>query len=152
MLLVGAASLLAGCSTPSTGADDYRTGAARVEQLVTDAATSAATGARVDRPLAGPVTCRRHVLGYAVAKAGTRQAESPLSIDLPGDAPVGPMLERVAAQWRANGYTVDESRLRNTRFPQVKARVPDGYEVVATGLVAQHQLELYAVSRCLRNG
>src|SRR5262245_4992554 len=152
MSCVGFAVLLAACSTPATGSDDYRSGAQRVEQLVTDAATSAATGARIDRALSGPVTCRRHFLGYAVAKAGSKRAESPLSIDLPENAPVRPMLERITEQWRANGFDVDESAIDDKRFPQVRARVPGGYEVAATRLLAQDQLELYAVSRCLRDG
>jgi hypothetical protein len=149
LVLLGASPLLAACSTPSTGSDDYATGSQRVVQLVADAAQSAATGARVGQPLSGPVTCRRRFLGYAVGRAGTRKAESPLSIDLAEDAPVGPMLERIASQWRADGYDVDDSAIDDERFPKVRARVPGGYEVVATGLLAQHQLELYAVSGCL---
>jgi hypothetical protein len=142
--------LLAACTTPATGDDDYTVGSRVVAQLVHDAATSAATGASIDRPTHGPVTCRRRVLGFAAGDAGSRKVESAESIDLPDDAPVRPMLERIANNWRSEGYDVDDAAIDDERFPKVSARVRNGYEVVATRLLAQHQLELYAVSRCLR--
>jgi hypothetical protein len=142
--------LLGACASPATGEDDYELGSRVVATLVQEAANSSGTGAPSDEPHTGPVTCRHRVLGFRAGSAGTRKVESALTVDLPEGAPVRQMLAAIAAHWRDKGYDVDDSVITDDRFPKVSARVRDGYEVVATRLLAQNQLLLYAVSPCLR--
>lgn len=150
LLLCGALPLLGACSSPATGHDSYSTGAKRVVELAYEAANAAATGASIDQPATGAVTCRRHVLGYAVGATGTHRVESAISLQLTESPDPKVVLDRVREAWQSHGYDITSSSTGDPRFPKVAARAPGGYSVVTTVLPATKQVEVYTVSPCLR--
>lgn len=159
-MALGAA--LTGCSTPRTAPGTQADGRARVLALIDEmrAAVPDASVKSTTPHSSGPVPCKRKVLGYAAGSTGAQRIEAPAIVALRGDPAQwlltrqGPRLARAAlapidARWRAAGYPVDRSGLRDSRFPKIVARV-DGYEAVATGWADTPQLTLYAVSPCLK--
>jgi hypothetical protein len=100
----------------------------------------------------GTQTCRRTVAGYVVSKTGANRAEVPLIVRTPANS-ARAMLTVIEAAWTNAGYELDRSRINETGFPQLRAHAPEGYDVVATAFVPPRQpaqIDLYAVSQCLR--
>jgi hypothetical protein len=146
--------VLAGCSTPASGDDTLTAGEARVKELVTDAAATLPASVEPQTPFAtGTVACRRKLLGYATGTTGRRRAEAPILVPVPAGITPRSLLDPIAAQWDAEGYTIDRDGLSDERYPKIRATTPDGYEIVATAIMyGPRRLDLYAVSRCLRDG
>lgn len=120
-------------------------------QLVLDAAHALPPTSRYEPPTeVGTIRCRKTIAGYAVGATGAHRAEVPLLVYTPDGESTTALLARIEAAWRAAGYRLDRSRLDESRFPQLRAHAPAGYDVVATALPASAQIDLYAVSPCLR--
>jgi hypothetical protein len=147
------AGLLAGCSSPSTGAGDLAGGRKRIVDLVDEATAALPPGlaVSVESPTeTGEVTCRKKLLGYAVGSAGTHRVEVPLLVDTPAGSNPRDALTGIEQRWRELGYDVDRSGLSSERYPKIRARV-DGYEIVATADLQTPRLTFYAVSPCLES-
>jgi hypothetical protein len=141
-----------GCSTPKTASGTLDEGKERVTQLVVDAARKLPAAEPFVRPTkVGTQPCRRTVLGFVTGRTGAHRAEVPLIVKIePGTG--RQLLDVLADGWVAAGYDLDRSRIDETGFPQLRARTPEGDEVVATALTRskeQSQIDLYAVSQCL---
>lgn len=150
--VVALACTLAACSTPRTGRDDLATGRARVESLLREALGVLPDEADYVVPEEpGEQTCRRTILGFAVGSTGARRAEIPVIVEVPRGADTRAFLDDAARLWRAQGYDVDHPRTADGRYPKVRARVDDGYQVVMTAFTDRPQVTIYAVSPCLRD-
>ena len=150
-LVVGVVVTGAGCSTPRTASGSLGQGKERVVQLVLDAAHALPPTSRYEPPTrVGTQTCRKTIVGFAVGSTGAHRVEVPLLVAIPEGEAMTALLARIEAAWRAAGYRLDRSRLDESRFPQLRAHAPAGYQVVATALPASAQIDLYAVSPCLR--
>ncbi len=144
--------LCAGCSTPRTASGTLSAGRRRVEQLVADALHALPSSVQYDppRPVSGTQPCRKSVAGYVIGTTGAHRAEAPAIVKTPAGRSAPSFLPLIEHAWRAAGYRIDTSRLGEKRFPQVKADTPDGYHLVATAFGLAPQIDLYAVSQCLR--
>jgi hypothetical protein len=150
-LVLGVVVMGAGCSTPKTAPGSLAQGKERVAQLVLDAAHALPRTSNYQPPTEfGTQPCRRTIIGYAVGSTGAHRAELPLFVYTPEGQSTTALLARIEAAWRAAGYRLDRSRFHDTRLPQLRAHAPAGYDVVATALTSAHQINLYAVSPCLR--
>jgi hypothetical protein len=141
-----------GCSTPKTASGSLDEGKERVTQLVLDAARELPAAEPFAPPRkVGTQPCRKTVFGYVIGRTGAHRAEIPLIVKVqPGTG--RQLLDVLAGAWANAGYELDRSRIDETGFPQLRARTPDGDEVVATALTRsseQSQIDLYAVSQCL---
>jgi hypothetical protein len=153
-LALFALGTLTACSTPASGTDTTAAGQARLASLLGDVIETLPASADATTPDAhGAVTCRKKFLGYAVGTTGKNKVEVPVIVRLePGTDPV-PMLDPIEQRWRDQGYTIDLRDRDDKRYPKVRARTPDGYELIATAITDQpKRLDLYGVSRCLRDG
>lgn len=152
-LLVVVAATSSGCSTPRTASGTLHEGKQRVVELVLEAAHALPATVTFDPPTkVGTQTCRKTIAGYVTGKTGAHRAEVPLIVRMPKESPRA-MLGVIEAAWKKAGYTLDRSRINETGFPQLRAHAPAGYDVVATAFTrpnAAHQIDLYAVSQCLR--
>jgi hypothetical protein len=150
-LVLGVAVMGAGCSTPKTAPGSLAQGKERVAQLVLDAAHALPATSQYTPPTeVGTQTCRKTIVGYAFGTTGAHRVELPLLVSTAKGQSATSLLARIEAAWRAAGYRLDRSRLHDGRFPQLRAHAPGGYDVVATALPAASQIDLYAVSPCLR--
>jgi len=150
-LVLGVVAVGAGCSTPKTATGSLTQGKERVVQLVVEAVRARATTSEYDRPtVVGTQTCRRTIVGYAVGSTGAHRAEVPMIVSTPVGMSTTTLLARIGTMWRAAGYRIDRSHFHDSRFPQLRAHAPAGYDVVATAFTAAPQIDLYAVSPCLR--
>jgi hypothetical protein len=141
----------AGCSTPKMAPGSLAQGKERVVQLVLEAVHALPRTAEYQPPTeVGTQPCRKTILGYAVGSTGAHRAEVPLLVSTPAAQSTTALLARIDAAWRAAGYRLDRSRFHESRFPQLRAHAPAGYDVVATALPTASQIDLYAVSPCLR--
>jgi hypothetical protein len=142
-----------GCSTPRTASGTLDQGKQHVVQLVLEAAHALPATVQFDPPTeVGTQPCRKSIAGYVVGKTGAHRAEVPLIIRTPASS-ARAMLGVIENAWTKAGYTLDRSRINETGFPQLRAHAPDGYDVVATAFVPPRsppQIDLYAVSQCLR--
>ena len=122
-------------------------------QLVLEAAHALPATVQFDPPTeVGTQTCRKTIAGYVIGKTGSHRAEVPLIVRTPSNS-ARAMLGVIERAWSKAGYTLDRSRINETGFPQVRAHAPQGYDVVATAFVPPRlpaQIDLYAVSQCLR--
>jgi len=161
VVLVLASTALAGaCSTPRTASGSLEQGKQRVTQLLLDAAHTLPATAKFRPPTeVGAEPCRRTLAGYVVGETGAHRAQIALVVNLPGTALASTYLPELESAWKSSGYRLDTSRIHEGRFPQVRATTPDGYDVVATAFVpstappintVNPQIDLYAVSQCLR--
>lgn len=140
----------AGCSTPETASGTIADAEERVLDLVTGTAAALPLDQEVERPArTGLVRCRRTVLGYAVGSTGAHRVEVPMLIALPDGTEAPALLGDVERAWTEQGFEIDDSDAVDDRFPKLRATV-DGYEVVATAMAERAQLNLYAVSPCVR--
>jgi hypothetical protein len=144
-----------GCSTPPTAAGTLEQGKVRVTQLVVDAAHALPPTVRFAPPTeVGTQPCRKTVAGFVIGKTGAHRAEVPLIVHAPADESPAAALDRIGAAWTAAGYQLDRSRIHESRFPQLRAHAPAGYDVVATSFTTTDpsatQIDLYSVSQCLR--
>ena len=104
----------------------------------------------------GTQPCRKTVAGYVVGTTGAHRAEVPLIVRTPASRSAPSLLPVIEAAWARAGYRIDRSRIHESRFPQVRATDPQGYDVVATAFAsttnvpAPSQIDLYSVSQCLR--
>jgi len=142
---------LGGCSNPATGTDSLAAGRDKVVALVDDAIrTLPPTAHAATVPTTGTTSCRRKLLGFAAGTTGRHQVEAPVLVQTDAGTSPRPLLDPIAAAWRAKGYKIDESGLSDARYPKIAADVPGGYRAVATAIMTQPQrLDLYAVSPCL---
>jgi len=151
--LLGAAALLgaSGCSQPARGTDSLATGRARVLALVTDTLSVLPAGVHPSEPATGETPCKRTFLGYAIGNTGRHRVEAPILVAVDPKVDPRSALAPIEARWRALGFTIDRSDLSDARYPKIRARTPDGYDIVATALLKPtRQLNLYAASKCLR--
>jgi hypothetical protein len=65
-------------------------------------------------------------------------------------APAVPVVPRIEKYWRSRGYKIDRSGLSDRQFPKVRAHVDTGDLIVATGYVGLPEVNLYAVSPCVK--
>jgi hypothetical protein len=150
-LVLGVVVTGAGCSTPKTAPGSLAQGKERVARLVLDAAHALPASSQYQPPTeVGTQPCRKTIVGYAFGTTGADRAEVPLLVSIPASQSTTALLARIGAVWRAAGYRLDRSRLQESRFPQLRAHAPEGYDVVATALPTASQIDLYAVSPCLR--
>jgi hypothetical protein len=103
----------------------------------------------------GTEPCRKTIAGYVIGKTGAHRAQTGTIVYPKPNVIASTLLPKIEAAWTKAGYTVDRSRIHETRFPQVSATTPDGYDVSATAFVpppagVTPQIDLYAVSQCLR--
>src|SRR5436190_4062489 len=152
-LLLGVVATVAGCSTPHTGGGTLDEGRQRVTGLVLEAAHALPATVTFAPPTeVGEQPCRKTVAGYVIGKTGAHRAEVPLIVKVPAGS--GPrLLDVIASAWSKSGYQLNRSRLGESGFPQLSADTPDGYHLAATALTrsTEHsQIDLYAVSQCLR--
>jgi hypothetical protein len=155
--VLGAIVIAAGCSSPGTASGTLEAGKQRVTELVLDAAHALpATTTFTPPTLVGTQTCRKSFAGYAAGSTGAHRAEVPLIVYPP--TPAAPLLADIEVAWKKAGYRLDRSRIHEDRFPQLSATTPDGFKVVATAFAQPReraptirpQIDLYAVSQCLR--
>ena len=155
-LVVGVMAACAGCSTPRTAAGSLDQGKQRVTQLVLEVAHALPPTVQFRPPTeVGTQSCRKTLAGYDVGSTGAHRAQVPLIVYPPKNVLAASWLPRIEAVWAKAGYRLDRSRIHETRFPQVRAVTPDGYDVVATAFApppqgVTPQIDLYAVSQCLR--
>jgi hypothetical protein len=107
---------------------------------------------------ADELPCKKTLLGFTVGNTGTRRAEVPIEIavDTAANATGGTtdgasLLPTIERYWRAQGYTIDRSGMSDRQFPKLRASVGADELLVATGYVGLPQLNLYAVSACVRS-
>jgi len=152
-VLLGVVAVVSGCSTPHTAPGTLDEGRQRVTALVLEAAHALPATVTLTPPTkVGDVPCRKKVAGYVIGETGAHRAEVPLVVKVPPGTGRH-QLDVIGAAWSKAGYALNRSRLDESGFPQLSADTPDGYHVVATALTrspAQSQLDLYAVSQCLR--
>ena len=148
-----------GCSTPRTASGTLAEGEQRVTQLVLDAAHALPATSTFTPPTeVGAQPCRRSLAGFGAGTTGAHRAQVPLIVYTPPAGLAEPLLADIEAAWTTSGYRLDSSRIHEDRFPQVSATTPDGYTVVATAFgqppppaaKVKPQIDLYAVSQCLR--
>jgi len=153
LILLLAVAAGTACSTPRTASGTLGQGKQRVVQLVLEAAHALPSTVQFDPPTeVGTQTCRKTIAGYVIGKTGSHRAEVPLIVHTPPNS-ARAMLGVIERAWSKAGYTLDRSRINETGFPQVRAHAPQGYDVVATAFVPPRlpaQIDLYAVSQCLR--
>lgn len=142
----------AGCAgTPRIADGTLADAKARVVELVNT--TAAAIGPRApDMPArsADELPCKKQLFGYAVGDTGAHRAEVPVPMLLTGNGDGASLLPRIEHYWRARGYTIDRSGLSDHHFPKVRAHIATGDLLVATGYVGAPEINLYAVSPCVR--
>ena len=150
---------LTACSTPRTAAGTLADGKQRVTQLVLDAAHALPPTSTFTPPTeVGAQPCRKSLAGFGAGTTGAHRAQVPLIVYTPPAGLAEPLLSDIEAAWKRSGYRLDRSRIHEDRFPQVSATTPDGYTVVATAFgqppppaaKVKPQIDLYAVSQCLR--
>jgi hypothetical protein len=148
-----------GCSSPRTASGTLEEGKQRVTELVLDAAHALPADTKFTPPtLVGAQVCRKSLAGFGAGTTGAHRAQVPLIVYPAADTPAEPLLADIEAAWKRSGYRIDRSRLHEDRFPQVRATTSDGFQVVATAFgqppkpapVIKPQIDLYAVSQCLR--
>jgi hypothetical protein len=149
----------AGCSSPRTASGTLDAGKQRVTELVLDAAHALPAATKFTPPtVVGTQVCRKSLAGFGAGATGAHRAEIPLLVYPPADTPAEPLLADIEAAWKKSGYRLDRSRIHEDRLPQVSATTPDGFRVVATAFAQlpkpaptiTPQIDLYAVSQCLR--
>lgn len=153
LALLGATAVLcaSGCSQPASGTDTLATGRARVLALVSDPLRVLPAGVHPSAPATGETPCKRTFLGYALGNTGRHRVEAPILVTVDPNVDPRSALAPIEARWRAQGFTIDRSGLSDARYPKIRARTPDGYDIVATALLKPtRQLNLYAASKCLR--
>ena len=94
--------------------------------------------------------CKKRFLGYVVGDTGAHRAELPVVVPLTGAGDGASLLPRIEKYWRSLGYTIDRSGLSDRQFPKVRAHVDTGDLIVATGYVGLPEVNLYAVSPCVK--
>jgi hypothetical protein len=149
--------LTAACGrSPRVGTGTVAQAKTRVIALVN--ATGAAVRSRVTfEPVrsADELPCKKTLFGYSVGSTHTRRAEVPTEVAVkprrngPGDG--ASLLPTIEQYWRNQGYAIDRSGMSDRRFPKLRARVGTDELLVATGYVGLPQLNLYAVSACVRS-
>jgi hypothetical protein len=147
-----------GCSTPHTASGSLDEAKQRVTELVLEAADALPANSTFDPPtLTGAQVCRRSFAGFGAGTTGAHRAQVPLIVYPPADQPATPLLADIEAVWKKAGYEINRSRLDDTRFPQVSATTPDGFDIFATAFgqppkkpPIKPQIDLYAVSQCRR--
>jgi hypothetical protein len=144
--------LLAGCTTPATGAGTLATAKVRIVALVNQ------TAGQIGRPVeakpvtaAGTLPCRKHFLGYTVSRLSTHRAEVTDPIAFTGTQDGASLLGRVEAYWKSRGWSIDRSGMTDRHYPKLRAHLTNGDLLVATGYVKLHQINLYGVSECVRS-
>ena len=152
-VLLGVVAAVAGCSTPHTAGGTLDEGRQRVTALVLEAAHALPATVTFTPPTkVGEQPCRKTVAGFVIGKTGAHRAEVPLFVKVPAGTGRS-LLDVLGRAWSKSGYQLNDSRLGETGFPQLSADTPDGYHLAATALTRsseQSQIDLYAVSQCLR--
>lgn len=142
----------AGCAgTPRIAKGTLADAKTRVTALV--AATADAIGPRAPNVSVGApdlLPCKKRFLGYVVGDTGAHRAELPVVVPLTGEGDGASLLPRIERYWRSRGYTIDRSGMSDRVFPKVRARVGTGDLLVATGYAGLPEVNLYAVSPCVR--
>jgi hypothetical protein len=138
-----------GCTTaPKIGSGTLAQAKDRVLAQVD--ATTAIVGSSTGRPGTTPdtVACGERLLGYTIRHLAEQRAEVRRSFAT--STPDGAsLLPRVEQRWTALGYTIDRRGLSDHRYPKIRTHIgPD--LVVVTGYVGVPQVNVYAVSPCLR--
>jgi hypothetical protein len=151
-LIIAAVVLGAGCAgTPRIADGTLADAKTRVTALVTR--TGAAIGPRAPTvPVVppDPLPCKKRFLGYVVGDTGAHRAELPVVVPLTGEGDGASLLPRIEKYWRSRGYKIDRSGLSDRQFPKVRAHVDTGDLIVATGYVGLPEVNLYAVSPCVK--
>jgi hypothetical protein len=153
LLIVIAVTLGSGCTgTPRIATGTLAAEKARVVALVT--ATGRVLGPRApDVPVqtADELSCKKRLLGYSVGDTGAHHAEVTALVSLTGPGDGASLLAGIERYWRDRKYSIDRSGMSDQRFPKVRATVGTGELLVATGYVGFPQVNLYAVSPCVRS-
>jgi hypothetical protein len=152
LTLVAAVAMLSGCAgTPRIANGTLADAKTRVVALVK--ATSVAIGPRAPELTVPPpdeLPCKKRFLGYAVGDTGAQQAEVPVVVTLEGAGDGASLLPHIEQYWKSRGYTIDRRGLSDHHFPKVRAHLSNGDLLVATGYVGFPEVNLYAVSPCVR--
>lgn len=150
--IVIAVALGTGCAgTPRIAKGTLAAAKTRVTMLVTDAADAIGPrGSSVSVGSPDLLPCKKRFLGYVVGDTGAHRAELPVVVPLTGEGDGASLLPRIERYWRSRGYTIDRSGLSDRAFPKVRAHVGTGDLLVATGYVGLPEVNLYAVSPCVR--
>lgn len=152
MLIVTALLLGSACAgTPKIADGNLTDAKTRVIALVK--ATGRAIGpSAADVPVRGAdeLPCKKRLLGYVVGDTGAHRAEVPVVVQLTGTGDGASLLPRIERYWRSRGFTIDRSGMSDNHFPKLRAYVSTGELLVATGYVGLPEVNLYAVSACVR--
>jgi hypothetical protein len=149
--LVLLAGVLAGCSTPVTGPGTLAEAKHRVVDLVNQTARQIGSPVEYEAATASDaIACRKHVLGYTVKTLSTHRAEVTDPISFTGSQNGASLLGRVEAYWKSRGWPIDRSGMSDRHDPKLRTHVGTDL-LVATGYVALPQINLYAVSECVRS-
>lgn len=153
LLIVIAVTLGTGCAgTPRIATGTLAAEKTRVVALVT--ATGRLLGPRApDVPVQSPdeLACKKQFLGYSVGDTGAHRAEVTALVTLTGTGDGASLLAGIERYWRARKYSIDRRGMSDQHFPKVRATVGTGELLVATGYVGYPQVNLYAVSPCVRS-
>ena len=152
VLIVMAVTLGTACTgTPRIAKGTMADAKARVVALVTASGTAIGPRARsVPVEAADQLPCKKRFLGYVVGDAGAHRAETSAVVMLTGPGDGASLLGDIERYWRARGYSIDRSGLSDHHFPKVRATVGTGDLLVATGYAGAPEVNLYAVSPCVR--
>jgi hypothetical protein len=136
-LALGVVATCAGCSTPKTAAGTLAAGKQQVVQLVLDAAHALPPTSTFTPPTeVGTQRCEKTFAGYVIGSTGAHRAQVPLIVYPPSQSSLTGLFGLLTASWDRAGYRIDDSRVHETRFPQIRAHATDGYDVVATAFAA----------------
>jgi hypothetical protein len=154
MVLVAAAVAFgSGCAgTPRIEQGTLADAKTRVVALVT--ATGGAIGPRapdVSVGTADELPCKKRFLGYVVGDTGAHRAEVSAIVKLTGQGDGASLLGGIERYWRAHKYSIDRRGISDQHFPKLRATDGTGDLLVATGYVGLPQVNLYAVSPCVRS-
>jgi hypothetical protein len=116
-------------------------------------ATGNAIGAPAEfKPVteADPLPCYKKMFGYTVKHLAANQAEIPTFFKVSGGTDGASLLPRVEKYWKSKSYAVDRSGLSDHRYPKLRTHIGADLLVV-TGYTGVSQMNLYAVSPCVRS-
>ena len=153
LLIVIAVTLGAGC----TGTPRIATGTLAAEKRAWSRSSRrrvACSGrARPTCPCRPPTSCRARsgFSATSVGDTGAHRAEVTALVTLTGTGDGASLLAGIERYWRDRKYSIDRSGMSDQRFPKVRATVGTGELLVATGYVGLPQVNLYAVSPCVRS-
>ena len=147
----GIVLLATGCTTaPKVGSGTLATAKHRVLAEI-DATTTLVAAPGPAKPQTTPdvLACTERLLGYTIRHLAEHRAEVRRTITTTARDGAS-LLPRVERRWKALGYTIDRHGLNDDRYPKLRTHIGSDL-IVVTGYVGVGQVNLYAVSPCIRS-